>query len=230
MSRRDALFNYLMKVQSPPDRILVPVLGGDGYVSGSVYLTLGPVADQAALINQARTRLTDAGWTTAIVDPPGEGRALGATKGQLAMQWDTATDLREPGVKTDNAATVLVAVYRREPDQVRPGVLLGGLAGALLGWLGAVGVSRRSSGNARLPRRPCVLAASLTGLALLLPTTALTLLFNAGYAFYDQAPIFALEAPWAAYMWPLIRTAAIAGTGAVVLASVVALGPQNHRD
>jgi hypothetical protein len=228
-SRRDLPFDYLLRVQTTADRVLVPALGSDDYTPGSVYLTLGPVADQAATITQARTRLKDAGWTTANDYFPDGGQVLWAAKGQLAMQLSTATELLEPGVKVSNPATVLVSVYRREPGQVRPGVLVGGLVAAVLGWLAAVGVSRRLRVIARARRWPWVHALSLTGLGFLLPTTAPTLLFNTGYAFSPHPGVFSAHAPWLAYMWIVIRTLAIAGIGGLAVATAVTFWPTKRH-
>jgi hypothetical protein len=229
MSRRDAPFTYLLKSQTTADRVFLSLIGDDGYAPGSVYLTVGTVADQVNTITQTHTRLKNAGWTTAIEYLPDGGRILRSAKGQLAMEWDTTTELREPGVKVDNSATVLVAVYRREPSPVRLAVLVGGLVGAVFGWLGAVVISQRLRATARLRRGPWALASSITGLGFLLPATAITLLFNVGYAFSRHPDTFSAEAPWLAYMWPVIRTLAIAGVVGLVVAIATACWPAKHH-
>jgi hypothetical protein len=127
--RRDDLFGYDVVI----NKLLVAVVGSDGYGPGHVRFTRPTDTGSAAFERQTkdvRVRLQTAGWG---IDLAGGGPLLFVgDKAGLRAEYSIA----EPGL-------VALTIVRAQPRWVLPLGAAGALAGGVLGWLLARSTSRR---------------------------------------------------------------------------------------
>ncbi|MEU8295935.1 hypothetical protein AB0C04_01425 [Micromonospora sp. NPDC048909] len=148
-----ALFTYY----SQPLRLenLDSLLLGDGgeYQQGAVVavVTAVPPASQQETLALAQRRLRETGWrvyppyvvpgptcTGISCDPAARDTTIFARRG------DTGLDLRLPARPSVDSTPVTVALRRATPPAVLPAGVLGGLIGAVAGWLVFGWASRRT--------------------------------------------------------------------------------------
>lgn len=208
-NRRDDVFGYQPPLANVPDKVLVPVLGTDGYGPGSVTATVGAVRDPANFLITMRTALVSDGWRVSEVSTDAGSRSFGATKGGLLVTWHV--DNREDTIGRELSTfepAIKLTVQRDEPDRTRWFVIAGWFAGGGLGLaLIALGVRRWASSQS--DSVPMIIM--LIGFALMLPANGLTTLENLPYLFQPHPHPFSIEANWDWYMFIGTRPLAILG-------------------
>jgi hypothetical protein len=144
------------------DTWLAPLLGKSGYRQGSVGVRSAGDADEP--LSAARLRLRAAGWDVVTNDA---AETVVARRGPVVVSvWPSTNGGSGPRTWT-------ATVRRAEPPAVLPLLLLGGLAGALAGWLQVVWTARRLAG-ASAPVRGALIASGGLSLCLLMPSAAVT--------------------------------------------------------
>jgi hypothetical protein len=223
-ARDEPPFAYQPPVRSRIDRILVPVLGGDGYRFSSVDLTAGPVDDPGGTFARARHRLSAAGWQVGAVDADRYGRQFTARAASTIITLAIATEVGDDGLHTgrfDPAITVRIAAT--PADGTRTPILLGWIAGAVLGWIAGVTATRRFARFADR-RRTNLLAVSGLGMLLATPLALAGTYIGAAYQFGLQPALADPDAPWQPYMLAYLRIPALLGVAAL-LACIAAARP-----
>lgn len=217
-NRRDDVFGYQPPLTNVPDKVLVPVLGTDGYGPGSVTATVGAVRDPANLLITVRTALVSDGWRVSEVSTDARSRSFGATKGGLLVTWHA--DHREDTIGREISTfepAVKLTVQRGEPDRTRWFVIAGWFAGGGLG-LGLIALGARRTASSQSDSVPRII--TLIGFALMLPATGLTTLENLPYVFESHPHPFSVEPNWDWYMFIGTRPLAILGALLILAAPV----------
>jgi hypothetical protein len=195
------LFDYDPPITSTADRVLVPILGGDGYTASRVESTT-PADNPPAALRAEHARLSAAGWHTHAIVVDRYGQSFWASRGAFSTTVSIENRVGENGVLPESHEPDLTTTLRRAaPDATRWGVPLGWVIGAFAGVL----------------IRPHGLL-SLIGLAMIFPAATLTALVAVSYA---AGPTNEPAAPWLAFMTIGLRPLAFAGI--VVLLAAVAL-------
>ncbi|RKR92147.1 hypothetical protein BDK92_6581 [Micromonospora pisi] len=139
--RRDELFFY----DDPTDAWTI-VSGGDDYTPGRVEFGFESDQDARTLASDVRGRLDASGWEVSDVEfhgerAFGEGATLYARRDGLTVWYSDLGAGATPRLD--------LTIVRARPTTPLPLAVLGGLVGALVGWLLAGWVSRRTAGRHR---------------------------------------------------------------------------------
>ncbi|WP_018217739.1 hypothetical protein [Salinispora vitiensis] len=170
----------------------------------------------------AQARLRADGWTLGTVRestnqavrgrPASPVYSVQATRGNLELEAVGDT-FRSGGTGT----IVHVGIHPVRPDWEPAAILVGGLAGAVIGWLLTGFASYRLRGRT-LPRRLTVLALGVTALGFAADPTIGLYETLAGYAFGDPEPV---RPSYPAYYWVAARPATERIGGALAIGLMI---------
>jgi hypothetical protein len=142
---------------------VLPLSGGNHFGAGYVRIILDTGRDRG-VVGAAATRLRDAGWQVRA-----EGAGFTATAQGLGLEVHPSDGDGEPVARVEDYRRLTLTLYRAEPRAALPLALLGGLAGAALGY-GWLRLRARRRGRYRTVAD----ATALAGVLALLPASLLT--------------------------------------------------------
>jgi hypothetical protein len=213
-TRRDEVFSYDAPA-APSDRVARVIFGGDTYTAGYVRVTGRP--EDGYDLHDAAAMLRQSGWHVDPVRADAEGMVLTASKARLTLQARLGF--------TDGQ--LVVAIRRAVPFTVVPLTLFGWIGGAIAGWMFAGALARRA-GRQHPVVATFMQAAIVFGLVFLTPVTALTTVALARLVI-GSGSTWATP-PWNAYMYPMLRPAALIGmVFAIVAAGLATVASPGER-
>ncbi|HEV7898452.1 MAG TPA: hypothetical protein VGP31_11475 [Planosporangium sp.] len=173
-SRHDDLFFY-----DDPTDAWTPLFGADDYSPGWVRAGMQSREDHRALIPSIEGRLRDAGWQVTDLRfneaDTWAGARFSAYRDGLALDIILSDATNAVPVLPGMATILEVDIMRDDPWWVVPASVVGGLLGALAGWLLAGWVSRRTQGRHAVLQTGVVLLTSAAFVGML-PAFGMTVL------------------------------------------------------
>jgi hypothetical protein len=225
--RRDAPFGYDPPLTATADKILVPILGTDGYGPGKVTGTVHGVSQPPASLAAVRSSELRAGWHVQSISGPDDGESFSATRGSVLVTWTEVHPENADGVELKTFKPLLrVEVARSQPAWLRWFVLCCWSVGLVVGGiLTLIAVPRYQPWRTSPINTPLLLA----GFLLMLPATMLTSLENLPYLVQARPFPYAPEAGWDWYTFVLIRPLFLLGSVTTVLAIVVGIRARRRK-